>query len=254
VAAVRAVRDSAALDGVDAVSPLAVLIQPQPAAEHGGVLFGADPVEGDDGHLVVELAPGNPSALVGGEVTARHLVCPGAGAGSRRSVTARHPGAGSAGPWRSSRHAWTACSTAPRTSSGRSPGTACGCCRAARSPRSPSARPRADPRVRSRGRHVPRAARATRERGVAGAAAAGHRARLEGNRRGVRPAAGRVARCGRDRRLAGGRPRAAGRPPAAGARVQSARRHAAAAGRLAGRPPPGRAPRAGVGPGGPGRP
>jgi len=74
VAAVWAVRDSAAVVGWDRVSPLAVLIQPQLAAEHGGVLFGADPVEGDDGHLVVELAPGNPSALVGGEVTARHLV------------------------------------------------------------------------------------------------------------------------------------------------------------------------------------
>lgn len=74
VAAVRAVRDSAALDGVDAVSPLAVLIQPQLAADHGGVLFGADPVEGDDGHLVVEVAAGNPSALVSGDVTARHLV------------------------------------------------------------------------------------------------------------------------------------------------------------------------------------
>jgi pyruvate,water dikinase len=66
VGAVRAVRDSAALDGVQAVSPLAVLIQPQLAADHGGVLFGADPVGGDEGHLVVEVSAGNPSTLVGG--------------------------------------------------------------------------------------------------------------------------------------------------------------------------------------------
>jgi pyruvate,water dikinase len=74
VGAVRAVRDSAALDGVQAVSPLAVLIQPQLAADHGGVLFGADPVGGDEGHLVVEVSAGNPSTLVGGSASARHLV------------------------------------------------------------------------------------------------------------------------------------------------------------------------------------
>jgi phosphohistidine swiveling domain-containing protein len=92
VAAVRAVRDSAALDGEDAVSPLAVLIQPQLAAEYGGVLFGADPVEGDDGHLVVEVAAGNPSALVGGDVTARHLVL--SRRGRRRSSVGDGPSPG----------------------------------------------------------------------------------------------------------------------------------------------------------------
>jgi pyruvate,water dikinase len=74
VEAVRAVRDSAVLDGEHAARPLAVLIQVQVAAEHGGVLFGADPVSGDDRHLVVEVVGGNPSALVGGSVTARHVV------------------------------------------------------------------------------------------------------------------------------------------------------------------------------------
>jgi rifampicin phosphotransferase len=74
VAAVRAVRDSAALDGPGSASPLAVLIQSQLPAEHGGVLFGADPVGGHEGHLVVEAVAGNPSTLVGGLATARHVV------------------------------------------------------------------------------------------------------------------------------------------------------------------------------------
>jgi pyruvate,water dikinase len=76
VGAVRAVRDSAVLDGAQPESgrPLAVLIQPQISARHGGVLFGADPVEGDDGHLVVEVVAGDPSAVVGGRASARHLV------------------------------------------------------------------------------------------------------------------------------------------------------------------------------------
>jgi pyruvate,water dikinase len=76
VAAVRAVRDSAVLDDdrPDQARPLAVLVQPQIPARHGGVLFGADPVDGDRGHLVVEVVPGNPNTLVSGEATARHLV------------------------------------------------------------------------------------------------------------------------------------------------------------------------------------
>jgi hypothetical protein len=74
--AVRAVRDSAALEGARPRStrPLAVLVQPQIPARHGGVLFGADPVDGNARHLVVEIVAGNPSALVGGQATARHLV------------------------------------------------------------------------------------------------------------------------------------------------------------------------------------
>jgi pyruvate,water dikinase len=76
VAAVRAVRDSALLgdDPPEQARPLAVLVQPQIPARHGGVLFGTDPVDGDRGHLVVEVVPGNPSTLVSGEATARHLV------------------------------------------------------------------------------------------------------------------------------------------------------------------------------------
>jgi rifampicin phosphotransferase len=76
VEAVRTVRDSAVLDGAqgDSVHPIAVLVQPQLSARHGGVLFGADPVDGDARHLVVEIVAGNPSTLIGGQATARHLV------------------------------------------------------------------------------------------------------------------------------------------------------------------------------------
>ena len=56
-------------------APMAVLVQPMVDAVVGGVLFGIDPVTGRDDRLVVEVVPGNPSALVGGEVTAsRHVL------------------------------------------------------------------------------------------------------------------------------------------------------------------------------------
>jgi pyruvate,water dikinase len=92
VDAVRAVRDSAALDGTQAASPLAVLIQPQLDARYGGVLCGADPVSGDVSHIVVEVAAGNPSALVGGAVTARHLVLSRRGRRISSSGDGRSPG------------------------------------------------------------------------------------------------------------------------------------------------------------------
>jgi pyruvate,water dikinase len=76
VNAVRAVRDSA-VDGAASgcpPAPIAVLIQPEVAADHGGVLFGLEPVSGDPRHLVIEVAAGNPSDLVSGRVAASHLL------------------------------------------------------------------------------------------------------------------------------------------------------------------------------------
>ncbi|GGV22764.1 hypothetical protein GCM10010182_51290 [Actinomadura cremea] len=62
----RAVDDVAA----SATGPgtMAVLVQPQLDAASGGVLFGADPVDGRTDRVIVSAAPGGPQALVGGEV------------------------------------------------------------------------------------------------------------------------------------------------------------------------------------------
>ena len=60
------------LDAVGAVRrsagehPMGVLVQPMLDSAIGGVLFGLDPVTGRPGRLVVEVVPGNPSALVSG--------------------------------------------------------------------------------------------------------------------------------------------------------------------------------------------
>lgn len=65
----------AAVDAIAAVkasgtgAPMAVLVQPMCDAVAGGVLFGVDPVSGDD-HLVVEVVRGGPRALVSGDVNA----------------------------------------------------------------------------------------------------------------------------------------------------------------------------------------
>jgi pyruvate,water dikinase len=76
VDAVRTVRDSAAevARPGHGAEPIAVLIQPQLSPRWGGVLFGIDPVDGDDRHLVVEVVPGDPSDLVSGRATGTHLV------------------------------------------------------------------------------------------------------------------------------------------------------------------------------------
>ncbi|MFJ8060202.1 PEP/pyruvate-binding domain-containing protein [Streptomyces sp. NPDC096142] len=64
--AVRTVRDSAHLpDG--SVAPMAVLVQPMLRARVGGVLFGADPVEGRTDRMLVSAVRGGPDRLVGGE-------------------------------------------------------------------------------------------------------------------------------------------------------------------------------------------
>ncbi|WP_316043402.1 PEP/pyruvate-binding domain-containing protein, partial [Actinomadura sp. CNU-125] len=47
---------------------MAVLVQPQLDAASGGVMFGADPVDGRTDRVIVSAAPGGPQALVGGEV------------------------------------------------------------------------------------------------------------------------------------------------------------------------------------------
>lgn len=68
VAAVDEVRASAP------GAPMAVLVQPMCPAAIGGVLFGADPVTGRADHLLVEVVPGTPNALVSGQVTASRSV------------------------------------------------------------------------------------------------------------------------------------------------------------------------------------
>ncbi|WHM40574.1 PEP/pyruvate-binding domain-containing protein [Streptomyces sp. BPTC-684] len=73
-AAVRTVLDSADLpDGTRA--PMAVLVQPMLTARVGGVLFGADPVEGRLDRMLVSAVRGGPDTLVSGEQdgTSYHL-------------------------------------------------------------------------------------------------------------------------------------------------------------------------------------
>ncbi|MFD0304845.1 PEP/pyruvate-binding domain-containing protein [Streptomyces sp. NPDC127119] len=65
-AAVRTVLDSAHRpDG--SVAPMAVLVQPMLTARVGGVLFGADPLEGRSDRMLVSAVRGGPDALVSGE-------------------------------------------------------------------------------------------------------------------------------------------------------------------------------------------
>ncbi|MGP4042868.1 PEP/pyruvate-binding domain-containing protein [Streptomyces sp. 2A115] len=64
-AAVRTVLDSARrADG--SAAPMAVLVQPMLAARVGGVLFGADPVEGRADRMLVSAVRGGPDSLVSG--------------------------------------------------------------------------------------------------------------------------------------------------------------------------------------------
>ncbi len=55
-------------------APMAVLVQRQVDARIGGVLFGVEPVTGDRRHLVVEVVPGGPEALVSGTTTAQRYL------------------------------------------------------------------------------------------------------------------------------------------------------------------------------------
>lgn len=55
-------------------SPMGVLVQRFLTVSRGGVLFGVDPVTGNDRHLVLEAVAGGPDALVSGRVSAQHYV------------------------------------------------------------------------------------------------------------------------------------------------------------------------------------
>jgi pyruvate,water dikinase len=56
------------------VGAMAVLVQPQVYPRFGGVMFGVDPVTGRNEHVVVEVVPSGPDALVGGTTMADHYV------------------------------------------------------------------------------------------------------------------------------------------------------------------------------------
>ncbi len=74
-AAIRDVQRSAARAGArGSPDPMAVLVQRMVDAEIGGVLFGVEPVTGDRQHLVVEVVPGGPEALVSGTGTAQRYL------------------------------------------------------------------------------------------------------------------------------------------------------------------------------------
>jgi len=69
--AVDQVRESAARAGS---APMGVLVQRHLASAIGGVLFGADPITGDDRCVVVECVQGTPASLVAGTETADRYV------------------------------------------------------------------------------------------------------------------------------------------------------------------------------------
>ena len=64
--AVRTVLDSAHRPG-EPPAPMAVLVQPMLTARVGGVMFGADPVEGRADRMLVSAVRGGPDSLVSGE-------------------------------------------------------------------------------------------------------------------------------------------------------------------------------------------
>ncbi|WP_105973911.1 PEP/pyruvate-binding domain-containing protein [Streptomyces geranii] len=66
LAAVRTVLDSAHRPG-EPPAPMAVLVQPMLSARVGGVMFGADPVEGRADRMLVSAVRGGPDSLVSGE-------------------------------------------------------------------------------------------------------------------------------------------------------------------------------------------
>ncbi|MFJ9379000.1 PEP/pyruvate-binding domain-containing protein [Streptomyces sp. NPDC101455] len=69
--AVRTVLDSAHRpDG--STAPMAVLVQPMLTARVGGVMFGADPVEGRADRMLVSAVRGGPDSLVSGEQAGTH--------------------------------------------------------------------------------------------------------------------------------------------------------------------------------------
>lgn len=73
---------------------MAVLVQPQLEAATGGVMFGADPVDGRTDRVIVSAVPGGPHALVGGEANGTRYVLTRRG----RVVGIEHDDAQTGGP------------------------------------------------------------------------------------------------------------------------------------------------------------
>jgi phosphohistidine swiveling domain-containing protein len=74
VTAVGKVQASAARTAGTPTAPMAVLVQHQVDAAIGGVMFGIDPMTGDETHVLVEAVTGGPEHLVSGTVTAQRYV------------------------------------------------------------------------------------------------------------------------------------------------------------------------------------
>ncbi len=75
VAAVGTVLSSAHAPGHGQPQPMAVLVQPELKPALGGVLFGVDPVTGQEDRIVIEAVRGSPEALVSGTAAAQRIVC-----------------------------------------------------------------------------------------------------------------------------------------------------------------------------------
>ncbi|GAA3891950.1 hypothetical protein GCM10023084_50860 [Streptomyces lacrimifluminis] len=140
--AVRTVLDSAHRPGEPA-APMAVLVQPMLTARVGGVMFGADPVEGRADRMLVSAVRGGPDSLVSGEQAGIDYSLSLRGRMLRREPADAEPllGRSNCAGWPASRGAPARSSTGRRTSSSGSTTTDdCGCSRAGRSPRWPPGR------------------------------------------------------------------------------------------------------------------
>ena len=91
--AARAVIHSATAvrDASGDAGSMAVLVQRQVAARRGGVMFGVDPVTGNTRHVVVEVVPSGPEALVGGTAVADHYVLTRHGRIERATINGESP-------------------------------------------------------------------------------------------------------------------------------------------------------------------
>jgi len=89
IEAVGEVLASAHAPGQGPAQPMAVLVQPELKPLLGGVLFGVDPVTGNEDRIVIEAVRGSPQALVSGTAAAQRIVC--GRKGRVRSVDGRGP-------------------------------------------------------------------------------------------------------------------------------------------------------------------
>ena len=87
--AVEVVLASAHAPGHGPPQPMAVLVQPELDPVLGGVLFGVDPVTGQEDRIVIEAVRGSPQALVSGTAAAQRIVC--GRRGRVRSIDGRGP-------------------------------------------------------------------------------------------------------------------------------------------------------------------